>query len=194
MTVTLEAAAEAYRQELRQTVKRHSFWYLVEGVLLAATGILAAVFPVIASAAVIKLLGWLLIFSGVLQGISLIGAGKVPHFWLQLVSVVLAVLIGSLFLRDPSQALLTITLLLIVFFMIEGISKIVFALTIRPFPQWGWVLASGVLGVVLSLYLWTQIPGTAIWLIGLLVGLQLIGEGAALANLAWRVIKSDQVS
>ena len=106
---------------------------------------------------------------------------------LQLISVVLAVLIGSLFLRDPAQAMLTITVLLIVFFMIEGISKVVFALTIRPFPQWGWVLASGLLGILLSLFLWARIPETALWLIGLLVGIELIGEGAALVNLAWRV-------
>jgi uncharacterized membrane protein HdeD (DUF308 family) len=131
-----------------------------------------------------------LIISGILQGISLIGAGKVPHFWLQLISVVLALLVGSLFLRDPGQAMLTVTLLLIVFFMIEGISKVVFALTIRPFPHWMWVLASGLVGVFLSLYLWTNLPVTASWLIGLLIGIQLIGEGAALANLAWRVHQS----
>ena len=78
-----------------------------------------------------------------MQGLSLIGARHVPHFWLQLISVILAVLIGCLFLRDPAQGLMTIALLLIVFFMIEGISKVVFAPTIRPFPNWGWVLASG---------------------------------------------------
>ncbi len=105
----------------------------------------------------IVLLGWLLIISGALQGISLIGAGHVPHFWLQLISVILAVLIGLLFLRDPAQGLLTITLLLIVFFMIEGISKVVFALTIRPFPNWGWVLASGLVGILLSLILWASL-------------------------------------
>ena len=126
-----------------------------------AAGILAVIYPVFSSVAVIVLLGWLLIISGVLQGISLIGAGHVPHFWLQLISVILAVLIGLLFLRDPGQGLLTITLLLIVFFMIEGISKMVFALTIRPFPNWGWVLASGLVGILLSLILWASLPVTA---------------------------------
>ncbi len=65
--------------------------------------------------AVVILLGWLLIISGIAQGISLLGARHVPHFWLQLVSVILALLIGFLFLRDPAQGLLTVTLLLIVF-------------------------------------------------------------------------------
>ncbi|MFZ1883482.1 MAG: DUF308 domain-containing protein [Rhodoplanes sp.] len=78
-----------------------------------------------------------LIISGVVQGISLIGAQQVPHFWLQLVSVVLSVIVGAMFVRHPGEGLLTLTLLLIVFFMVEGISKVIFSLTIRPFPNWG---------------------------------------------------------
>lgn len=187
MSISLEAAAQVFREAMRQTVKRYSLWYLIEGVLLVAAGVLAVIYPVVSSVAVVVLLGWLLIISGALQGISLIGARHVPHFWLQLISVILAVLIGFLFLRDPAQGLLTITLLLIIFFMIEGISKVVFSLTIRPFPNWGWVLASGLMGMLLSAFLWASLPVTAIWLIGLLLGLELISVGAAIAYLAWRV-------
>jgi uncharacterized membrane protein HdeD (DUF308 family) len=69
----------------------------------------------------------------------------------------------------------------------EGIAKVVFALTIRPFPNWGWVLASGLVGIALSLLLWANMPVTAVWLVGLLLGIQLISVGAALAYLAWQV-------
>src|SRR6187200_1808580 len=151
---------------------------------------LAIIYPVISSAAVVVLLGWLLIISGVVQGFSLIGARHVPHFWLQLISVILAVLIGCLFLRDPAQGLVTIALLLIVFFMIEGISKVIFALTIRPFPNWGWVLASGIVGILLAFYLWASIPVSAVWVLGVLLGIELICEGAALGHLAWQARKS----
>jgi hypothetical protein len=125
-----------------------------------------------------------------LSWISLIGAQNVPHFWLQLVSVVLSVIVGVLFLRHPGEGLLTLTLLLIVFFMVEGMSKIIFALTIRPFPNWGWVLVSGVIGILLSFYLWASLPVTAIWLLGVLLGIQLICEGVALGYLAWQVRQS----
>ena len=86
--------------------------------------------------------------------------------------------------------MLTITLLLIVFFMIEGISKVAFALTIRPFPHWGWVLASGLVGILLALILWANLPVTAVWPIGLLLGINLISFGAAIAYLAWQVRKT----
>jgi uncharacterized membrane protein HdeD (DUF308 family) len=71
--------------------------------------------------------------------------------------------------------------------MIEGISKVIFALTIRPFPNWGWVLASGIIGILVALYLWANLPLTAIWLLGVLLGIQLICEGAALDYLVWKV-------
>ena len=85
-----------------------------------------------------------------MQGISLIDAREVPHFWLQLISVVLSVIVGVLLIRYRGAGLLAITLLLLVYFMVEGISKVIFSLTIRPFPNWGWVLATLVAGQLLA--------------------------------------------
>jgi len=187
MTMSLDAAAQVMRDAMRETVKRHSFWYLLQGGLMVLAGILALVYPVASSFAVVSLLGWLLIISGIVQGISLLDARKLPHFWLQLVSVALSVIVGVLLIRHRGEGLLVLTLLLLVYFMIEGFSKVIFALTIRPFPNWGWVLASGVVGILVALYLWASLPVTAIWLLGVLVGIQLICEGAALGYLAWKV-------
>ena len=187
MTMSLDAAAQVMREAMRETVRRHSLWYLIQGALMILGGILALIYPIVSSVAVVLFLGWVLIVSGVVQGISLIDARNVPHFWLQLVSVVLSIVVGLLLIRNPEQGLLTITLLLIVFFMVEGFSKVIFSLTIRPFPNWGWILVSGIIGILLSLFLWANLPVTAIWLLGLLVGIQLISEGAALGYLAWRV-------
>lgn len=187
--ISLQDASKAMREALRQTVKRHSLLYIIQGVLMIMAGIVALIYPLFTSEAVILLLGWLLIISGVVQGIALIGAHNVPHFWLHLISVVLAVVLGLMFINNPEQAVLTLVLLLVVFFMVEGISKIIFALTIRPFPNWGWVLASGVVGIVLAIYLWNS-PVMGVWLLGLLIGILLISEGVALTYLAWRIRQS----
>ncbi len=189
-SMSVETASHVIREAMREKVKRHSFWYILQSVLMILGGILALVFPIISSVAIVIFLGWLLIFSGVLQAFSLIDVRHVPHFWLQLVSVVLSVLVGILFLRNPGAGLLTLTLLLIVFFMVEGISKIIFSLTIRPFPNWGWVFASGLVGILLAFYLWANTPVTAIWLLGVLLGIELISEGAALGSMAWQARKS----
>lgn len=187
MSLSLDAAAEVYREAMRQSVRRYSLWYLAEGILLTLAGILAIVFPLISSTAAVLMLGWLLVFSGVLQTVGLVSARHVPHFWLQLAAVLLSLLAGFLILRDPLQSLAVLTLLILVFFMLEGMSKIVFALTIRPLPVWGYVLASGVLGVLLSVFLLVNLPETAVWLVALLIGFQFIAIGIPLAWMAWRI-------
>jgi uncharacterized membrane protein HdeD (DUF308 family) len=183
----IDEAAAALREAMRETVKRYSLWYLIQGVLLVVAGVLALIYPFIASVAIVFLLAWILIISGVLQGIGLIGASNVPHYWLQLISAVLAILIGILLLRSPDSGLLIMTVLLIVYFMVEGIAKVIFALTIRPFPNWGWVLGSGLVGILLALILWANMPLTSDWVLGLMLGLLLVCEGAALTYLAWHV-------
>ena len=76
----------------------------------------------------------------------------------------------------------------IVYFMIEGMVKALFALTIRPFPNWGWIFASRLIGIALSLYLWANLSAVSAWMLAVLLGiLLLVVEGAALASLAWRV-------
>jgi uncharacterized membrane protein HdeD (DUF308 family) len=187
MAIPLDAAAAAMREAMRETVKKYSLWYLLQGVLMIVAGILALVYPLVASVAMVFLLGWILIISGVLQGIGLIGARDVPHYWLSLISAVLAIVIGLLLLRQPDSGLLVMTVLLIVYFMVEGISKVIFALTIRPFPNWGWVLASGIVGIVLAVYLWANMPVSSEWVLGILLGILLVSEGVALAYLAWKV-------
>jgi uncharacterized membrane protein HdeD (DUF308 family) len=96
MAMTMAQASAAMREAMRETVKRYSTWYLLEGVFLVIAGVLALVYPYVASVALVFLIGWILIISGVLQGIGLIGAKEVPHFWLQLISSEL----GTLFIRS----------------------------------------------------------------------------------------------
>ncbi len=185
MTVSLEASSLAMREAMREAVRSHSFWYLVQGVLMVAAGVIAFLHPVASSTALVVLLGWLMIFGGLVQAVGLISARHVPHFWLQAISIVLFCIVGYLFLTRSSASLLTLTSLFIVFFAVEGVSKIVFALTIRPLRNWVWVLASGIVGFLLAIYLGANAANVAVWLLGVLLGIALISEGAAIAMLAW---------
>ncbi len=190
MSMSIEAAAEVLREAMRGSVRRHWFWYLLQGGLMIVGGVLALVYPVIASLAVVSLLGWVLIVSGIAQGLSLVGARNMPTFWLQAVSVALSVIVGILFLSNPEDGLSTVTFVLIVYFVVEGISKVIFALTIRPYPNWVWVLGAGILSVVIAFILYASMTAVSVWLLGLLLGIQLVAEGASLAYLAWNTWKA----
>lgn len=190
--ISVDQAARIMRDAMRDAIKRHSLWYMLQGILMIIAGLAALIFPLFSSVAIVLVLGWLLIISGVLQGISLIGARNVPHYWLQLISVVLSILIGFMFLRNPGGGLEALTLLLVIFFIVGGMARIVFALTIRPFQNWGWILASGIIGVLLGIYLFASLPLTATWLLGFLFGIQLLCEGASLTYMTWNVRKGSQ--
>jgi uncharacterized membrane protein HdeD (DUF308 family) len=185
MAYSLEAAAEIYREALRQTVQRNALLYVSEGALLAAAGLLAIIYPLLTTEAIAIPLGWLLIAIAVVQGIVLYGLRSMPHFGFQMLSVILALLLGFLMLRDPQQARQVIILLVIIFLMLQGVSRLIFGFSIRPFRHWEWVMGAGALGILLSLVLLFNLPEPATWLVGLLVGIELIGEGAAIAMLAW---------
>ena len=67
----------------------------------------------------------------------------------------------------------------------------VFALMVRPLPNWGWVLVSGAATMVLAMVLWSMLPLTAGWLIGLFLGATLISQGVALAYFAWTLRRQE---
>jgi uncharacterized membrane protein HdeD (DUF308 family) len=185
--ISLDAAAAAMRDTMRDTVRRNSLLYLLQGILMVITGVLALIYPSLASVAIVRLLGWFLIASGVFQGFGLIGAREVPYFWMELLSAVLAIVIGVLLLRHTDAGLLFFSVLFLIYFMIEGMVKAIFAFIIRPFPNWGWVLASGLLGIVFAVYLWANLSTVSDWMLGVLLGVLLLVEGTALTSLAWRV-------
>lgn len=184
-----EAASQVLREAVRQTVSRYAIWFKIQSVLMVASGVLALAFPVTSSMALVTFLGWLLIATGLIQALGLIGAGSVPQFWLQLVSVSLFLIVGAMFVRNSSGGLLAISMLVVVLLMIEGVSKISLALTIRPFPNWAWLALGGAVSVALSFYLAYRLPAASAWLLGALLGLGLITEGLALGWLSWKVRK-----
>jgi uncharacterized membrane protein HdeD (DUF308 family) len=188
--VDLAAASAIFNEAMRASVRKHRILYLIQAALMIIGGVVAIFFPLVASAAFVLTLGWVLIGVGIVQAIGLLTARNHPSFWLSLIPAVLGIVVGFLLIGNVGQGMLTITVLLILFLMIEGISKVVFALTIRPLPNWFWVLASGILGIVLSVMLWSNMPEPALWLIGLLVGIHLVGEGLALGTLVWKVGKT----
>jgi uncharacterized membrane protein HdeD (DUF308 family) len=190
MAITVNEASAVLRAAVRDGIRKRSMLYLVQSGLLVIAGLLALVFPAIFGAGVLVLIGWLLILGGVVQAIGLIGATQVPYFWLQLVSVVLGVVVGFLLVSRPEAGLLAVALLMVVFFMVEGISRVAFALMIRPMEDWLYVLGSGIVGLLLAVVLGANIGSVSNWLLGLLLGLHLIAAGAGTGYLAWNLRKA----
>lgn len=183
--IDLSTASAVFNEAMREHVRKNRLLFLVQAAVMVATGVVAILFPVFASVAFVWVLGWLLVATGIVQVVSLFSARNHPSFWLHLIPAVLAVVVGFLLVRNIGPGLLVISLLLVVHFLVDGMARIILALTVRPLENWVWVLASGVLGILLAVVLFGSMPVGALWLIGLLLGVHLIAEGAALGALAW---------
>ena len=167
-------------------VRRHWVLFLSEGILLVVLGILALLAPVMASVAATVFFGWILFLSGLLGLVSTIRARRAPGVWWSLVSALIGMAAGVLLLGWPVLGALSLTAVLIAFLFAEGIVSIMYALEHRNAlsGRWGWMLASGIIDVTLAVLLILGLPGTALWALGLILGINLIFGGWALIFMA----------
>jgi uncharacterized membrane protein HdeD (DUF308 family) len=166
----------------------HQHWklYLAEGIVLLILGFIAIVIPPLATLAVTILLGWLFLLSGVMGLLTTFWMRQAPGFWWSLISAALAILVGGSLLAMPASGALSLTIVLVAFFMIEGVASIMFGLEHKRelSGRWGWMLASGVVDLVLGMMILAGLPSTAAWAIGLLVGINMMFGGSALIGMA----------
>ena len=174
------------QQALAQAVREHWKLFLIEGIVLVVLGILAILIPMAASIAVTIILGWLFLVSGVVGLVTTFWARHAPGFWWALVSAVLATAAGIVLLLWPVSGVVSLTLLLIVFFIIEGIASIMYAFEHKKdlSSRWVWMLVSGIIDLILAALIWTGLPGTAAWALGLLVGINMLFGGTSLIAMA----------
>jgi uncharacterized membrane protein HdeD (DUF308 family) len=167
-----------------ETLSRNWGWLLALGILMIVLGVFAIAMPKPATLAVQLALGWILVVGGIAEGIHAFMAQGWRGFLLELLSAILYLVVGGLLLVNPVGGALALTIVLAVFLVVEGIFKIMMALRVRDHRGWGWLLASGVLSVILGLMIWAEWPASGLWVIGLLVGIQLVFTGWALVMLS----------
>ena len=161
----------------------HAHWklFLIEGIVMMALGLLAIAVPEVASLAITIFIGWLFFIGGIFRTVSLLQHRSMPGFGWSLVTALLAIVLGLVLLLRPIAGVLTLTLALIAFFILEGLSAILLALEHRRhLPSWGWVLFSGLVDLLLAFLLWDGWPSSADWAIGLLVGINMVFLGLSL--------------
>ena len=153
---------------------------MIAGASLAILGILAILFPFATGFSVSILLGVLLVGGAFVHIGHALSAGS---FWGVVWQVALGVLYGVAgisLLANPFLGLATLTLLVIGFFVFDGVVEIGWAIAGRGASGWLWLLGSGVLSILLAGLLWAGFPSTATWAVGLLVGVNLLSTGLTL--------------
>ena len=176
----------ALQSRMIAAVRAHWKAFLVEGILLVLLGLGAIVIPPLASLAVTIFLGWIFLVSGIAGLVLTFWARQMPGFWWSLISAVLAIGTGIILLLRPVQGTLTLTIVVGAYFLAEGVATIMYALEHRRelSGRWSWMLVAGLMDIVISFFIIAGLPGSALWAIGLLVGINLLIGGTALVGMA----------
>jgi uncharacterized membrane protein HdeD (DUF308 family) len=186
MTIYQQEPRDQMRRAVVSTIHEHWVLFLVEGIILLVLGAAAIIVPVIATLAFTLFIGWLFLISGVVGLITTFWMRNAPGFWWSLLSGVVGIAAGIVLILWPISGTVSLTLLLIAFFLVEGIVTLMYAFEHRAqlSGRWGWMLASGIVDLILAGIIFAGLPETATWALGLLVGINLLFGGVAMIGMA----------
>ena len=162
----------------------HRRWFMFLGLALVVAGLLAIAFPLAGSLAVEVWAAIALIIAGVAQCAHAFAARGWQGIVYSLAIGVLYLVTGVMLWLNPMKGIVTLTVLLAASILIDGVLTTMLAFRIRGHDGWFWMLISGIVGIVVAFLIWRQLPVSATWALGTLLGCNLIFSGIAFAALA----------
>ncbi|GAB4344608.1 MAG: HdeD family acid-resistance protein [Leptolyngbyaceae cyanobacterium] len=172
-------------------IKKSAGWIIALSIVLIVLGILAIIMPGFASAFFTAVLGWIALISGVVMIVQSFVSKPVRGFWLNLIVGILYVIAGIYILSNLLISVAALTFALGILFIAEGIYTIIMGFTNRAGHRMSWlVILNGVITLILGILVLNQFPFSAIWLIGLYVGISLLFSGVSLLAAALAVRKT----
>src|SRR5690242_14425541 len=176
---------EQVRRQLASAIHAHWKLFLAQGAVMMVLGLLAVAVPHLATLAVEIFVGWLFFVAGIFRAVSVWHSRQMPGFAWSLLTALLSVVLGLILILRPLAGVLTLTMVLVAFFIVEGIASILGAIRhSQHLRSWVWVLFSGVVDLLLAWLIWAGWPSSADWAIGLLVGINMIFFGLSLVMTA----------
>jgi uncharacterized membrane protein HdeD (DUF308 family) len=158
------------------------YWFVILGAALMLLGLMAMSYSVLATLTTALVFGYFLLAAGVLYIVGAFFTRGWGGFFLSLLAGVLHLAVGVIVLDRPAEAVLIYTLLLAVFFFVEGLFRIIGALAGR-FRHWGWMLFNGIVTLALGVMIWRQWPLSGLYVVGLFLGINLVLSGASYIGL-----------
>ncbi len=150
-------------------------WFFLWGLVLVLLGMAAISAATLTTMLSVIFIGTLLIISGVVITLDCFSFwwGKWPGFFLHLLMGILYILAGAALINSPLLGSIPLTLFLGIFYVVVGVSRLLYSAFLQT-PNWGWNFLSGVLALLLGVLIIKELPSSALFIIGLFVGIDLI--------------------
>lgn len=181
---TIATELAQMQQQMLDYMQAHWRLFLFEGIFFILLGLCAIVIPQFFSVVIVIFLGWLIVLAGAIHVSRALFFKEMPGFGLWLGLGLLQIVVGYLLIADPIAGVLTLTMMMTLFFALEGSIKIYLALMMRPLPHWNLVLFSGVTALVFALIILAFWSETAHWLLGLFWGINMILLGVSMVKMS----------
>lgn len=180
------AGASADITDVKTALRNNWRLFLIEGIILIVLGSAAILVPAIASLAVAILVGWLFIIGGFVGALAAIAGRRAPGFWWSLISAIVTLVAGCILVFWPIGGTISLTLVLAAFLFADGLLMIFFGLDHRRqlSRRWGWLVANGIIDLLLAGIIFWALPASAFWALGLFIGIDLIFGGWSLITMA----------
>lgn len=177
---------ERLQSDFNDAVRAHWKAFLIEGIVFLVIGFAATILPQLASVTVTILLGWMFVTLGAAGIFLSVWAHQMPGLWWSLVSAAIAIATGLILLIWPLEGTLSLTIVIGIYFLIEGIATIMYALDHKRelSGRWGWLLFAGIMDIIISAVIVLGLPVSAFWAVGVIVGINLMFGGASLIGMA----------
>jgi len=171
------------KDKFLNSLKSSSKKIIIFAVVLIVLGVLSITLPAYSGMTIIVILGIFFIIGGALRTtfafVTTSWGSAILRFLFGLV-----MLVGGIWLiANPDMGMTTLTIVLAVMFVVDGISEVMFSFFLKPIGGGTMMLLDGILGIVLGILIFAKWPASGEWAIGLLVGIKLLIDGIALLSL-----------
>jgi len=170
--------------ELTKAVQDNRGWFIALGIILILIGTAAILFPFLSTLSTEIFVGWVLVIGGITQIVHGFWAKDWGGFFWELLVGLLETGAGLILLVYPVAGIIALTVYLAATFVIEGVFRAALAFRIKPQAGWGWMLFGGIVSIIVGAMLWAKLPSSALWAIGLLIGINIAMAGWTLLMLA----------
>lgn len=170
--------------EVREGLRRSWKGLMWIGIVAIVIGCVAILVPALASLTTAIFIGWILLIAGAFLTAAAFTAHSLGTVVLRLLWAALTVIVGIWLIVEPHNGTLTLTLVLGIYFLFMGLTRVAVAFAARGQQGAGLVGLSGFLSLVIGIFILAKFPSSADWAIGLLVGIDLIFAGWTLVSIA----------
>lgn len=183
MTIQTEVSKQLTASLSDKTAK----WLMTSGIISIIIGVFALIGPFVFGLAMTVFMGVILTVFGITNTFHALKTQSQSGFGMSLLFGIISFFTGIFLWLDPMAGLITFGAFITIYFFISGVTRVVMAIEMRAVQGWGWALFSGLITTLLATMLLTQLPLSATWIPGVILGVDLIFFGL------WQITFSKQV-